>query len=135
MEKIGYTLKVSNLENIFIDKDFISWKEELTIAKVEIDFCQNLFVSILKDVGTSYKLKYQNIIEKLALLKKVTIQIEKELLALGIQLEGYVECQDLQCDTYYIHMHFAFRDRIEHHFSVFNSLKKKILITINKEKK
>jgi hypothetical protein len=135
MKKIENNVKVCDLENIFIDKDFSSWKEEINIATVEIEFCQNLFVSILNDVETSYKSKYKNIIEKLNLLKKENNQIKKELFALGIQFEGYIECQDLQCDNYYMLMHFAFRDRIEQHFSIYNKLKKKLLTTINKEDK
>lgn len=133
MKKGQNNFKACDLENIFIDKDFISWKEELNITSVEMDFCQNLFSSILKDVETSYKSKYNNIIEKLRLLKNENNQIKKELFALGIQFEGYAECQDMQCDNYYIVMHLAFRDRIEQHFAIYGKLKKKLLSKINKE--
>lgn len=133
MKKSQNNYKACDLENIFIDKDFISWKEELNIATVEIEFCQNLFISILNDVGASYKSKYNNIVEKLRLLKNENNQIKKELFALGIQLEGYIECQDMQCDNYYMAMHLAFRDRIEQHFSIYSKLKKKLLSKINKE--
>lgn len=133
MKKSQNNYKACDLENIFIEKDFISWKEELNIATVEIQFCQNLFISILNDVDASYKSKYTNIVEKLSLLKNENNQIKKELFALGIQLEGYIECQDVQCDNYYMAMHLAFRDRIEQHFSIYSKLKKKLLSKINKE--
>ncbi|RKS03149.1 MULTISPECIES: hypothetical protein [unclassified Flavobacterium] len=133
MKKTQNNFKACDLENIFIDKDFISWTEELNIVTVEIEFCQNLFISILNDVDASYQSKYNNIIEKLRLLKNENNQIKKELFALGIQFEGYVECQDMQCDNYYMVMHLAFRDRIEQHFSIYSKLKKKLLLKINKE--
>ena len=78
------------------------------------------------------KVKYTNILDKLSLLKNENIQIKKELFALGIQFEGYVECQDMQCDNYYMSMHLAFRDKIENHFSIYSKLKKKLLLKINK---
>ena len=125
-------LKSYDLENIFISKDFSSWKEELSIAAVEMEFCQNLFTATLNDLEVSRKVKYINILDKLSLLKNENNQIKKELFALGIQFEGYVECQDLQCDNYYMTMHFAFRDKVEKHFSVYSKLKKKLLLKINK---
>lgn len=133
MKKTDNNLKACDLENIFIDKDFISWKEELSIAAVEMEFCQNLFTATLNDVDVMHKSKYNNIVEKLILLKKENNQIKKELFALGIQFEGYVECQDMQCDNYYMVMHLAFRDRIEKHFSIYCKLKKKLLSKINRE--
>ena len=133
MKKFQNNFKACDLENVFIDKDFISWKEELNITTVEIEFCQNLFISILNDVDVSCKSKYSNIVEKMRLLKNENNQIKKELFALGIQFEGYRECQDMQCDNYYMVMHLAFRDRIEQHFFIYGKLKKKLLSKINKE--
>lgn len=125
-------LKSYDLENIFISKDFSSWKEELSIASVEMEFCQNLFASTLNDLEFSHKVKYINILDKIVLLKNENTQIKKELFALGIQFEGYVECQDLQCDNYYMTMHLAFRDKVENHFTVYSKLKRKLLSKINK---
>jgi len=133
MKHTENNFKACDLENIFINKDFISWKEELNIAAVEMEFCQNLFTATLNDLGAAQQSKYTNILEKLSLLKKENNQIKKELFALGIQLEGYIECQDMQCDNYYMVMHLAFRDRIERHFSIYSKLKKKLLLKINRE--
>lgn len=132
MDTMDNNLKSYDLENIFISKDFSSWKEELSIATVEMEFCQNLFASTLNDLEFSRKVKYINILDKLVLLKNENIQIRKELFALGIQFEGYVECQDLECDNYYMTMHLAFRDKVEKHFSIYSKLKKKLLLKINK---
>lgn len=133
MGSLGNSLRACDLENIFIDKDYTSWKDELSIASVEMEFCQNLFVSFLNNVDDSYKAKYKNIIDRLDLLKKENAQIKKELFALGIQFEGYAECEDIQCGNYYIVMHLAFRERIEEHFFTYSKLKKKLLLKINKE--
>ena len=125
-------LQSYDLENVFISKDFSSWKEELSLASVEMEFCQNLFAATLNDLASIHKVKYINILDKLSLLIKENTQIKKEFYALAIQFEGYVECQDLQCDNYYMTMHLAFRNKKEKHFSVYSKLKKKLLSKINK---
>ena len=132
MDTMDSNLKSYDLENIFISKDFSSWKDELSIASVEMEFCPNLFSATLNDLDIANKVKYINILDKLGLLKNENTQLRKELFALAIQFEGYVECQDLQCDNYYMTMHLAFRDKIEKHFAVYSKLKKKLLMKINK---
>lgn len=132
MEKIRNNLKACDLEHIFIDRDFISWKEELSIASVEMQFCQNLFSTFLNETDDLNQEKYANIVEKLNVLKSVNNQLKKELFALEIQFEGYIECQDMQCDSYYMSIHLAFREKIEKHFVAYAKLKKKLLSKINK---
>ena len=131
---ITQNIRTVNLESIFIQRDLLNWNEELAIATVEMQFCYNLFDAIVKDTNQKDWFKYDNIFTKLKFLQKSNASFQTELIKLANHFEGYLECEDMQCDNYYMSSHLDFRDKIEKHFSQYRKLKKKLLTKIYKQK-
>ncbi len=118
---------IVNLENIFVARDLRHWKEELSTARVEMVFCYKLFSSIIEGSKVNSTAKYHNILEKLSALKAATLLFEDRLQQLALQFEGYAECDDMQCDQYYMSNHLDFREKIEKHLLEYRQFKKKLL--------
>ncbi|MDI9256741.1 hypothetical protein [Flavobacterium sedimenticola] len=123
-----------NLEQIFVERDLRYWKSELAIAKVEMAFCNNLFTLILQESKVHKPSKYRNILGKLSQLQQATTVFEDRLQHLTLQFEGYSECDDMQCDQFYMSNHLDFREKIEKHFLQYRKLKKKLLSVIHSTK-
>ena len=133
-DSVTQNIKTIHLESIFIQRDLLNWNEELAIATVEMQFCHNLFDSILKEGNEKNSAKYNNILNKLKFLQKNNTRFQTELISLANHFEGYLECEDIQCDNYYMSSHLDFRDKIEKHFFQYRKLKKKLLTKIYKNK-
>lgn len=120
-----------NMEPVLVKQDLSNVKEELAISAVEMKFCHNLFTSILKEDKSFQVTKYDNILNALETLQTDNEDLKTELLSLSIQLEGYAECDDMQCENFYSTNHLAYKEKVEKHFSQYRKLKKKLLTRIN----
>jgi hypothetical protein len=118
---------VLDMEHVFIVRDLGHLTEELAIIAVEMKFCRNLFTSIANDLKSLHLSKYKNVLNALESLEKENEKFQAQLLSISIQFTGYAECQDMQCDTFYISIYLDFREQIEQHFNHYRALKKKLL--------
>lgn len=120
-----------NMEPVFVKQDLSNVKDELAISAVEMEFCHNLFTSILNEENAVQLTKYTNILNALENLRADNEMLKTELLSLSIKLEGYAECDDMQCEKFYSSNHLAYKEKVEKHFSQYRTLKKKLLLRVN----
>jgi|GEM_PF-3467824 len=120
-------LGLVNLEQIFVTRDLSQWRDELSIVGVELAFCYDFLSSILASSKVKTPGKYRNILDKLTQMKETNVLFDDRLQQLSLQFDGYAECDDMQCDQYYISNHLDFREKIEKHLFLYRRLKKKLI--------
>lgn len=117
-----------DIQKIFIDRDIKNWLEEIEIIREEMLFFNNLLQ--LKLVETSAN--YSNLLKKIEEFKISNVNSKESLVAYVHKLEGIKECEDLQCETYFLNDHTDFKKKIENYFSKYRKLKKDIFSKLNK---
>ena len=113
-----------DLQKFFINRDVIRWNDEVNSIKEEIILFTNLLSS------NNGKL-YSNILEKIYDFKTVNSKFAEELISYNRKLEVLKECEDLQCETFFLNSHNDFQEQIEVHFSEYRNFKKNVFALIN----
>ena len=113
-----------DLQKFFINRDVIRWNDEVNSIKEEIILFTNLLSS------NNGKL-YSNILERIYDFKTVNIRFAEELISYNRKLEVLKECEDLQCETFFLNSHNEFQEKIEAHFSEYRNFKKNVFALIN----
>lgn len=113
-----------DLQKFFINRDVIRWNDEVNSIKEEIILFTNLLSS------NNGKL-YSNILEKIYEFKTVNLRFAEELISYNRKLEVLKECEDLQCETFFLNSHNDFQEQIEVHFSEYRNFKKTVFALIN----
>ena len=118
-----------DIERQYIDKDITYWKEELECINAEVTFFKKLLKN-KTDVNDTKN--YQALFEKLE--KK---QLDNKLALVSLvdytkKLQGINECEDLDCETYYLNDHIVFKEKIESFLFKYRKLKRAIFTKLNK---
>lgn len=118
-----------DIERQYIDKDITYWKEELECINAEVTFFKKLLKN-KTDVNDTKN--YQALFEKLE--KK---QLDNKLALVSLldytkKLQGINECEDLDCETYYLNDHIVFKEKIESFLFKYRKLKRAIFSKLNK---
>ena len=74
---------------------------------------------------------YSNILEKMKVFKVQNSEIQEELINYDRKLEVLKECEDLQCETFFLNSHNDFKEKIEVHFYQYRNFKKNVFSVIN----
>jgi len=117
-----------DIQKLFIDRDIKNWSEEIEIITEEMLFYNNLLQSKLVET----KGDYTNLFNKIEDFKVANLVSKENLITYVHKLEGIKECEDLQCETYFLNDHSDFKKNIENYFSKYRKLKKNIFSQINK---
>lgn len=117
-----------DIQKIFIDRDIKNWREEIEIITEEMLFFNNL----LQLKATETKANYSNLLKKIDEFKIANLSSKENLIGYVHKLEGIKECEDLQCETYFLNDHTDFKKKIENYFSKYRKLKKNIFSQLNK---
>lgn len=115
--------------NMFTDVN--KWKSEVTFIDLENQFYKKLFSSKLveKTDITLQDLYYlQQELESLDLKNQAYLE---KLMAFSLELDGFSECDDLQCETFYLNELQKFKIEIENYFFENRNLKTLIYSYIN----
>lgn len=113
-----------DLQKFFISRDVDRWNDEGAIIEEEIVLFSNLLNS------KNDKL-YSNILEKMNEFKLYNQAFREELIAYDRKLEVLKECEDLQCETFFLNSHNEFKEKIEAHFYQYRNFKKTVFSVIN----
>jgi len=113
-----------DLQKLFISRDVDRWKDEVESIKEEII----LFINLLTSKNSKL---YSNIVEKIEDFKKENSKFSEELISYNRKLEVLKECEDLQCETFFLNTHNEFQEQIEAHFSEYRNFKKNVFALIN----
>lgn len=110
----------------FMVNDLKRWKEEIEIINVEMIFFRNLINSHLKELATWNANDYRNLLNGISDVKKSNKIVQKQFLSFSNNLEGMRECDNLECETYFLNDHARFKADIEDHFSHYKAFKKRM---------
>lgn len=118
-----------DIERQYIDKDITNWKEELECINAEIMF----FKKLLKNkIDVNYSKNYQTLFEKLEKKQLESKVASEKLINYTQKMQGINECEDLDCETYYLNDHIVFKENVEAFLSKYRKLKRTIFSKLNK---
>lgn len=129
-DKIQKHYVEEDIQALFIGWDLTNWKEKLETIAEEMTLFSNL-LSLLEASPNKGRSSYTNLFEKIATFKSMNDEFDKNLIAYNLKLEGLKECEDLQCETYFLNGHTQFKEKIEAYFSEYRNLKKTLFSKIN----
>lgn len=112
------------LHKIFMNSDIKRWKEEIEIINVEMIFYKNLLNTHLKEYASWSDIDYESLFRGIADVQYYNVLYQKNLLDFNNRLYGMAECDDLQCENYYLNNHARIKNEIETHFSTYKVFKK-----------
>jgi hypothetical protein len=115
----------------FMEKDIKIWKGEIESIATEIAFYQRVLSSYLKKKDTKCVKKQTFFLEKC-----VSICIDNQnylgsLNRLVNQVVQLKECDDMQCEMYFLDKHADFKSNIETYLSDYREFKKEIFVCLN----
>ena len=113
-----------DLQKFFINRDVDRWNDEVAIIEEEIILFSNL-------LGIKNDKLYSNIMERMNEFKLYNLAFQEELIAYDRKLEVLKECEDLQCETFFLNSHNEFKEKIEAHFYQYRNFKKTAFSVIN----
>lgn len=111
----------------FMFDDIKRWQQEIEIVNVEMIFYKNLIESHLKEINSWDGADYEYLFIQIKTVQLSNIPLQMKLQAFVSQLTGLNECDDLQCEQYYLNDHVQLRIQLERHFSDYKKFKKNIL--------
>lgn len=113
-----------DLQKFFINRDVDRWNDEVASIREELI----LFINLLTSKNSKL---YSNIVEKVEEFKTENSRFAEELISYDRKLEVLKECEDLQCETFFLNTHNEFQEQIESHFSEYRNFKKNVFALIN----
>lgn len=119
---------IDDIQMKFMDKDIALWKEEISIIRVEILFFKRMLTSSVFKVLNVNQQKKEDLIKDLTNVKEINESYHNQLLDFVNKLDMIKECDDVQCETFYLNNHTKFRKDIESHFSAYRYYKMNIIL-------
>lgn len=119
---------IDDIQMKFMDKDIELWKEDISIIRIEILFFKRmLYSSIFKDLESDQQ-KKEDLIKDLEKVKEINESYQDKLIDFINKLDNIKECDDVQCETFYLNNHTKFRNDIESHFSAYRFYKTNVIL-------
>jgi FtsZ-binding cell division protein ZapB len=119
---------VDDIQMKFMDKDIELWKEDISIIRIEILFFKRmLYSSIFKELESNQQ-KKDDLIKDLKKVKEINESYQDKLIDFMNKLDNIKECDDVQCETFYLNNHTKFRNDIESHFSAYRFYKTNVIL-------
>lgn len=114
--------RTDDIERQFINNDIVLWKEEVSSISVEIAF----FIKLLKKKTQIAAVDeiFCKILKKLENKEKENKKIYNNLINYIRKTGGINECEDLDCETYYINDHINFKLDVESFLYKYKKLKR-----------
>lgn len=116
-----------DIERQFINKDILLWKEEVDCISAEIVFFKQLLKN-KKDDDI-----YSKIFKRLEEKEKENNILLANLIFYIRKTDGLKECEDIECETYYLNDHIHFKNNIESFLFQYKKLKKLAYLKINEQ--
>lgn len=118
-----------DIEKQYIDKDITHWKVELECINAEITFFKKLLKNRIQEIDIK---NYQNFLEKLDKKQLENKTAIGNLINYTQKMQGINECEDLDCETYFLNDHVIFKEKIEVFLHRYSKLKRSIFSKLNK---
>ena len=114
-----------------MEKDIIIWKGAIESIATEVAFYQRILNSFLKKKDTKCINKQVFFLQKCT---SIIIDNQCHLVSLNTLVSKVVqlnECDDMQCEMYFLDNHAEFKRNIETYFSDYRDFKKEIFVCLN----
>ncbi|WP_070786731.1 hypothetical protein [Flavobacterium crassostreae] len=119
---------IDDIQMKFMDRDIALWKEEVAIIRIEILFFKRMLTaSVFKSLHTDLQ-KKESLIQDLNNVKEINETYYNNLTEFVNKLENIKECDDVQCETFYLNNHTKFRADIEEHFAAYRFYKMNVIL-------
>ncbi len=115
-----------------LESDVENWEASIEFAEKEIHFFNKLLNSPQCNENPDTKKKSLDLLDQLKTIHETNKACLGEILEFSNKLEGMNECEDLQCETYFLNSHEEFRNKIEKHLLRFRALKGRIFPHLSK---
>jgi hypothetical protein len=125
MEKFQEHHDDEEIQILSIQSESEDWEERLVIISEEIDFFSNILGSGLKEtVSVAINKEDASYLKKqLELINKANEFHLSTFFDYKNKLEGLKECDDVQCENFYLKDHLVFKTTLRKHFKDFRQLK------------
>jgi hypothetical protein len=125
MEKFQEHHDDEEIQILSIQSESEDWEERLVIISEEIDFFTNILGSGLKEtVSVAINKEDASYLKKqLELINKANEFHLSTFFDYKNKLEGLKECDDVQCENFYLKDHLVFKTTLRKHFKDFRQLK------------
>lgn len=117
-----------DIQLLFFKEDFSRWNDEVELITHEISFYNGMLISDFMKKLQSDFYSTQTLNANLLEFELKHRKIIKELKHFSYKTEGLKECDDLQCENYFMNDTANFKEKIEKHFAYFRTLKKEIVL-------
>ena len=114
-----------------MEKDIKIWKGEIESIATEITFYQRVLSSYLKKKDTKCVKKQTFFLEKCVSIGIDNQNYLESLTTLTNKVVQLKECDDMQCEMYFLDKHSEFKRNVETYFSDYREFKKEIFVCLN----
>lgn len=121
-----------DIQKLKLESDVENWEASLAFTEKEILFFEHL-LNYPEFNKSSNEKDVDSLLDQLQRIHKTNRICSDEIVVFSNTLEGMNECEDLQCETYFLNSHEEFRNKIEKHLLRFRALKGRIFPYISKE--
>lgn len=112
-----------DIQRLNLCTDINNWKSEITFIDLENQFYIKLFSSSLIEKTAINKQDRAFLLEELEALDGKNQKFSDDIQELLNELGGIKECDDVQCETYFLNNHQKFKVDIENYFYQNRNLK------------
>ncbi len=112
------------IHKMFMDSDIKNWKEEIEIITLETDFYKKLIQSHNHEYKTWGEISFESLFHGINEIVDQNEIFESSFLKYNNKIHGIAECDDLQCESYFLNEHARLKEDIENHFSNYKKFKK-----------
>ncbi|HET8838831.1 MAG TPA: hypothetical protein VFM82_07550 [Flavobacteriaceae bacterium] len=120
-----------DIQKMKLESDVENWEASVEFTEKEIDFFTDL-LNLPQFDSSPAKIRL-SLLDQLEAIHKTNKACSREILEFSNKLEGMNECEDIQCETYFLNSHEEFRDKIEKHLLRFRALKGRIFPYLSRE--
>ncbi|MCH8535036.1 MAG: hypothetical protein LAT51_08215 [Flavobacteriaceae bacterium] len=130
MQEIKSHYNENDIQVLQMNSDLSHWREIAENAQSEINFLSNLLhQSTAKQPVNEADAQFLK--NELKSAKEFNEALIDQIFQLETKLEGMKECEDLECETYFLNEHLQHKRKIREHFSKYRNLKKTLFSYFN----
>lgn len=123
-----------DIQKLKLHKDIENWNAEISFTKKEIRFFSELLQNPLLQ-NTTDQQNTSLLLQELKTMEENNGNYSDKVLSFSNTLEGLNECEDLQCETYFLNSHEELREELIKHGVKFQELKEQIFANLSEENK
>lgn len=112
-----------DIRNIYIKRDVAKWQKHLNAIKEEITFYDNILSALLVSADRSAKEAAIGLRVSFEKVAQANASYIDNLIDYRNQTDSINECQDMQCEKFFLNSHEEFTQNIEAHLDHFRTLK------------